>query len=67
MIMDGGECKKFNFFCVVEIIEHQRKIRENDEIRENEGDSSPMYKTRSNQGSKEKWGDISDVFKTIVK
>ena len=37
------------FFCVVEDIEHQQKIRENDGIRENEGDSSPMSKTRSNQ------------------
>ena len=67
MIMDGDEGKKLNFLCVVDNIKHQRKIRENDEIRENEGDSSPMYKTRSKQGSEEKWGDQSNVSKTIVK
>ena len=67
MIMDGGEGNKLKNCCVVENIEHQRKIRENDEIRDNEGDSSPMSKTRSKKGSEEKWGDRSNVSKTIVK
>ena len=56
MIMDGGEGKKFKNCCVVENIEHQKKIIESDKIRVNEGDSSPMSKTRSKQGSEEKWG-----------
>ena len=56
MIMGGGEGKKFKKYCVVEDIEHQQKIRENDGIIENEGDSSPMSKTRSEQVSEEKWG-----------
>ena len=51
MIMDGYEGKKLKTCCVVENIEHQKKIRENNEIRENEGDSLPMYKTRSKQGN----------------
>ena len=47
MIMDGGEGKKLKHCCVVDNIENQQKIRENDKIRDNEGDSSPMSKTRS--------------------
>ena len=38
-----------------------RKIRENDGIRENEGDSSTMSKTRSKQDS-EKNGGIDPMF-----
>ena len=52
--------------CVVENIEHHQKIRENNEIRENEGDSSPMYNTRPKQGSEEKWGDRSNLSRTIA-
>ena len=65
--MDGGKSKKLKKCCVVENIEHQRKIRENDEIRDNEGDSSPMHKTRSKQVSEEKWRDSSNLSKTILK
>ena len=54
--MDGDEVKKFKNCCVVENIQHPQKIRENDEVRENEGNSSPMSKTRSKQGSEGKWG-----------
>ena len=64
--MDGGEGKKLKKCCVVEDIEYQKKIRENDRIRDNEGDRSPMSKTRLNQGSEEKLGDQSNVYKTIV-
>ena len=46
MILDGGKGKKLKNCCVAENIEHQRKIRESDKIRGNEGDSSPMSKTR---------------------
>ena len=46
MVLDVGEDKKLKKCCVVENIEPQRKSRECDEIRDNEGDSSPMYKTR---------------------
>ena len=65
--MDGDEVKKFKNCCVVENIQHPQKIRENDEVRENEGNSSPMSKTRSKQGSEGKWGDHSNVSKTILK
>ena len=51
MIMDGGEGKKLKYCCVVENIEPQRKLRESDEIRENEENSSPMSKTSLKQGS----------------
>ena len=44
--MDGGKGKKLKKNYVVKDIENQRKIGENDGIRENEGDSSPMSKTR---------------------
>ena len=47
MIMDGGKGKKLKTCCVVDNIEHQQKIRENNKIRENEGDRLPMSKTRS--------------------
>ena len=40
--------------------------REN-EITENEGVRSPMSKTRSKQGIKDKWRDFSNVSNTIVK
>ena len=65
--MDGGEGKKLKNCCVVENIEHQQKIRESDEIRENEENSSPMSKTRLKQGSEEKWGNFSNVSQTIPK
>ena len=67
MIMGVGEGKKLNKCYIVEDIEHQRRIRENDGTRENEGDISPMSKNRSKQGSEEKWGDFSNVSKAIVK
>ena len=67
MIIDGGVGNKFNFLFVIEDIEHQRKIRENDRIRENEGYSSPMSKTRPNQGSEDKLEDFSNVSKAIEK
>ena len=67
MIVDGGGGKKLKNCCVVDNIEHRQKIRESDEIRENEGDSSPMSKTRLKQGGDGKWGDRSNVSKTIVK
>ena len=51
--MDGGEGEKLKLYCVVEDIEHQQKIRENDEVGENEGYISPMSKTVSKQGSEE--------------
>ena len=51
MILDGGEGKKLKNCCVFENIEHQRKIREYDKIRDTEGDSSHMSKARSKQGS----------------
>ena len=66
MIMDGGESKKLKNGCVVENIEPQKKLRECDEIRENEENSSPMSKTRSKQGSEE-WGNCSYVSKSMVK
>ena len=66
-IMDGGEGKKLKKCCVVENIEHQQKIRESEKVRENEGNSSPKSKTRSKQVSEDKWGDLSNVYKTIVK
>ena len=65
-IMDGGEGKRFKNGCAAENIEPQKKLRESDEIRENEENSSPMSKTRSKQGSEE-WGNCSNVSKTIVK
>ena len=40
MIMDGGEGKKFKNCCVVENIEPQKKLRECDERRDNEENSS---------------------------
>ena len=46
MIMDGGEDKKLKNCCVVENIEPQKKLREFDEIKENEKKCSPMSKTR---------------------
>ena len=52
--------------CVVENIEPQKKLRECDEIKENEKKCSPMSKTRPKQGSDE-WGNLSNVPKTIVK
>ena len=64
--MDRGEGNKLKKYCVVEDIEHQLK-KKNDGIIDNEGDSSPMSKTRSKQGSEEKWGDCSNVSKTIMK
>ena len=67
MIIDDGEGKKLKSCCVVENIEHQQKIKENYKIRESEGDSSPMSKTMSKQGSEYKWGDNSKVYKTIVR
>ena len=65
MIMDGGKGNKLKKCCVVENIEPQKKLREYDEIRENEKTFSPMSKTRSKQGSEE-WGNHSNVSKTIV-
>ena len=53
MIMDGGEGKNLITFCIVENIEPQQKLRECDEIRDNEENSSTMSKTRSKQGSEE--------------
>ena len=47
MIMDGGEGKRLKKCCVVENIENQQKLRENDEIRYNEGDRSPMCSVQS--------------------
>ena len=67
MVMDGGKGKKLKKCCVVEDIEHQRGEIENDGIRENEGDSSPMFKTRPKQDIVEKWGDLYNMSKTIVK
>ena len=49
--MDGGEGKKIKKCCVFENIEPQKKLRECDEIIENEENTPPMSKTRSNQGS----------------
>ena len=63
--MDKGEGKKLKIFCVVENIEHQQKIRESDEIRENEENSSPMSKTRSKLFSEGKWRDCSNSSKKI--
>ena len=40
---------------LLRILKISKKIRENDRIRENEGDSSPMSKTRLKQGIEEKW------------
>ena len=57
MIMDGGEGKKLKNCCVVENIEPQKKLRECDDIKENEKKCSPMSKTRSKQGSDE-WGEL---------
>ena len=54
MIMDGGEDRKLKN-CVVENIEHQQKIEESDEIRDNEENRSTIYKTRSKQVSEGKW------------
>ena len=65
--MNGGEGKKLKNGCVLEDIDHQQKVRENDEIRDNEGYSSPMSKNRSKQGSEGKWGYHSNVSKTISK
>ena len=67
MILDEGEGKRLKNCHVVENIEHQRKIRESDEIKKNEGNSSPMSKTRPKKGSDEKLGDLSNVSKKIVK
>ena len=53
MIMDGGEGKKLKNCCVVENIEPQKKLRECDEIKENEKKCSPMSKTTSKQVSNE--------------
>ena len=64
--MDGGEGKKLKTCCVVENIEPQEKLRECDEIRDNEENISPMSKNRLKQGSEE-WGNRSNVSKTIVK
>ena len=47
--MYGGEGKNLKNCCVVENIEPQKKVRECDEIRENEKKCSPMYKTRPKQ------------------
>ena len=47
MVMDGGEGKRLKKCCVVENIENQQKLRENDEIRYNEGDRSPMCSVQS--------------------
>ena len=55
MIMDVGKGKKLKKNCVVENIEHQQKIEESDEIRDNEENRSTMYKTRSKQVSEGKW------------
>ena len=56
MIMGGGEGKKLKKCCFVENIERQQKKRENEEIRDNEGDISPMSKTGSKQVSEGEWG-----------
>ena len=64
--MDGGEGKRLKNCFVVENIEPQRKLRECDEIKENEKKCSPISKTRSKQGINE-WGYCSDVSKTILK
>ena len=64
--MYGGEGNNLKNCCVVENIEPQKKVRECDEIRENEKKCSPMSKTRPKQGS-EGWGKCSNVSKTIVK
>ena len=64
--MYGGEGKKLRNCCVVENIEPQQKLRECDEIREDEENSSPMSKNRSKQGSEE-WRNQSNVSKTFVK
>ena len=55
MIMDVGEGKNLKNCCVVENIEPQKKLRECDEMKENEKKCSPMSNTRSKQGS-DKWG-----------
>ena len=65
--MDGGEGKKLINYCVVENIEHKKQLRLSDKIRCDEGDRSPISKTRSKQGSEEKWGNHSNVSKTILK
>ena len=65
--MDGGEGKKLKKCCVVEDIEYQKKIIENDRIRDNEGDRSPMSKTSLKQGIAEKWRNCSNVSKKIMK
>ena len=52
--------------CVVENIEPRKKLRESDKIRENEENISPMSNTRSKQGGEGKWGNRSNVSKTIV-
>ena len=67
MIMDGGEGKKLKHCCVVDNIEPQRKIRESDEIRDNEENISHMSKTRSKQVSEKKWGNHSNASNNIVK
>ena len=62
------EGNKLKNCCVVENIEPQQKLRESDEMKDNEENSSPtMYKTKSKQGSEEKWGNLSNVFKKILK
>ena len=67
IIMYGGEGRKLKNCCVVENIEPQQKLRESDEMKDNEENSSPMYNTKSKQGSEKKWGNLSNVFKNILK
>ena len=48
--MDGSKYNRSKRCCFVEDVEHQQEKIENDGIRENEGVSSPMSKTRLKQG-----------------
>ena len=66
MILNLVEGKKVKYCCVVENIEPQKKLRECDEMKENEKKCSPMSNIGSKQGSYE-WGNCSNVSKTIVK
>ena len=64
IIMDGGEDNKFKKVVLLRILNISKK---NDEIRENEENSSPISKTRLKQGSKEIWENSSNLYKTTVK
>ena len=62
-----AKVKSKKIVVLLRILKISKKIRENDRIRENEGNNSPMYKTRPNKGSEGKWGDRSNVSNAIVK